>query len=148
MSQYSVYILDTNVILSMSIAELEAAVLTQRTVTTNDVVREVRSSKEKQKIVSEIGEDLYADDYLRMKKLLKDDGVGCLLSYYRNEGTADVGLLAYAIKKREIGESGLIKVVPVVVTEDAKLREACSRYGLRTIGLRDFRNIMTDRFIN
>lgn len=148
MSQYFVYILDTNAILSMSVVELKAAVLTQRTITTNDVVREVRSNEEKRKIVDGIGEDLCVDDYLKMEELLKDDGVGCLLSYYRNEGTADVGLLAYAIKKGEIGESRLIKVVPVVVTEDAKLREACSRYGLRTIGLRDFRSIMTDRFIN
>lgn len=148
MSQYFVYILDTNAILSMSVVELKAAVLTQRTITTNDVVREVRSNEEKRKIVDGIGEDLCVDDYLKMEELLKDDSVECLLNYHRNEGAADAGLLAYAIRKSEAGGGGLIKVVPAVVTEDVKLRKACSKYGLRIMGLRDFRNVIANRLHN
>jgi len=130
------YVLDANVIRKMSYDQILKMVSRKNVVTIYDVFYEVQD-REKSKLLK--AEHLDALMYEKMREIMNSTlNVRGIISYYENQGAADIALLAYC---STTNYNHLFTDEKIIVTDDKGLRTACEDFEIRWMSFLDFINI-------
>lgn len=131
------YLIDANVIRSLSVEVIGSKLAPSRIIATiPDVKHEVSSLSHKLDLIHI--DTLAADIYLKAKELLVHESVRNVIDYYNYKGAADVMLLAHA---KTVENVGMFKDKVVIVTNDVNLRLACDDLGIFWKSMEDFRDL-------
>lgn len=134
------YLIDANVIRSLSVETIKSKLAPNRVIATiPDVEYEVLSLSHKLELIRT--DTLAADVYLKVKELLVYRSVRNVIDYYNYKGTADVMLLAHAKTAEGVG---MLKDKIVIVTNDVKLRLACDELRIIWKSMEDFKGLDTE----